>query len=322
MLQLFKSIFSTDTEKGKYPEALITEAIERAVDGTDPSLRALMRYRSKLRPLVIRSIDHVVELVDALPEPIELSKDSLSNSPLLKTFFISAEHLQKIISNDAALKLYLEETKNQADRVYALLVMERQERQTFGADLVGETLVRDVAQTTISFTAHRLLDPNTTVAKTRRQLKRRAFDHLLSMALSRISNLSDLRSGLQKRRDMLQAKLNLLQRGNWGFEFRGSRGQADAREIEKELKQIEEGLLNIGTDNDYLEVHMKLLGEVLGKPEHYLNAEKSTVIMDRMGIKRKEPSKDAPEVEMQELYNADGRRVTVSMVRLAMEPVS
>ena len=71
MLKLLQSIFGGVTE-GNYPKSLVTAAIERAVDGTDPCLRAISGYKKKLRPAVLRSIDHVVSLVDRLPVPIVL----------------------------------------------------------------------------------------------------------------------------------------------------------------------------------------------------------------------------------------------------------
>jgi len=53
--------------------------------------------------------------------------------------------------------------------------------RTLGMDLVGDQVHRDVPQVTVSFSAHRLLDPAASADETRRQLKRRAFDHLLTM---------------------------------------------------------------------------------------------------------------------------------------------
>jgi hypothetical protein len=48
---------------------------------------------------------------------------------------------------------------------------------------------------------------------------RRAFDHLLSLALKRMVAVKEIREGLDNRRTLLQAKLDVLQRGNWGFEL-------------------------------------------------------------------------------------------------------
>ena len=71
MLKLFQSMFRPGADKlGTYPEDLIERAVERAVDGTDRRLRAVSGYKKSLRPAVIRAIDHVVALVDALPPPL------------------------------------------------------------------------------------------------------------------------------------------------------------------------------------------------------------------------------------------------------------
>jgi hypothetical protein len=52
MLRLLHSIFGSE-QKGSYPESLVREAIERAVEGTDPWLRGVSGYRRKLRPAVM-----------------------------------------------------------------------------------------------------------------------------------------------------------------------------------------------------------------------------------------------------------------------------
>ena len=71
MFKLFQSLFSAErTAVGAWPEELVQEAIERAVDGTDPRLRAISGYRKRLREPVIRAIDHVVRVVNELPAPI------------------------------------------------------------------------------------------------------------------------------------------------------------------------------------------------------------------------------------------------------------
>ena len=69
MLKLFQSIFGGEAVCGQYPEGFIDAAIERAVDGTDPRLRALPGYKNQLRPPVTHAIDHVVALVEGIPPP-------------------------------------------------------------------------------------------------------------------------------------------------------------------------------------------------------------------------------------------------------------
>lgn len=88
MLKLLQSIFGGE-KQGNYPELLVKLAIERAVDGTDPWLRAVSGYKKKLRPAVLRAMDHVVGLVDRLPPPMPICLDCYADDPRLKRFFIS-----------------------------------------------------------------------------------------------------------------------------------------------------------------------------------------------------------------------------------------
>ena len=77
MLRFLQSIFG-GVEPGSYPESLVTEAIERAVDATDSQVRAVSGYQKKLRPAVLRAIDHVVALVEGLPLPLPATGTSSS----------------------------------------------------------------------------------------------------------------------------------------------------------------------------------------------------------------------------------------------------
>src|SRR5512139_4271420 len=105
MLKLFQSIFRPGTDRlGTYPEDLIALAIERAVDGTDRRLRALSGYKKRLRPAVIHAIDHVVELVDSLPPPLELNGRNYGSDAELSAYFASVDHMNEMLSRDAELR--------------------------------------------------------------------------------------------------------------------------------------------------------------------------------------------------------------------------
>jgi len=102
-----------------------------------------------------------------------------------------------------------------AESVFALLIMELRERNVLGVALEGDQLRRDVAQVTVSFTKHRLVDPTATEDETRRLLKRRAFDHLLTLALGGIAESHGERSDLEHERTLLHNKIAALASGHW-----------------------------------------------------------------------------------------------------------
>ena len=318
MLKLLKSIFGNET-KGSYPETLVNEAIERAVEGTDPWLRAVSGYRKKLRPAVVRSIDHVVQMVDELPPPMPVRLADYTDNLRLKGFFISANHLKKVVAGDRSLAEFLQGPGGGIADVVALMAMEKQEKTILGAELSGDIVIRDVPQVTVSFDAHRFIDPTGDERETRRLLKRRAFDHMLSLALKRLTAVKWERSDLERRRALLQAKLNLLEREGWGFDQTDVEERLDVATVEARLGEIEAQLKDLGGDDRMLQTYLEIVAEVLGRPEEYFWGKRETIFVDRMGIKRNEASSDAPELSFGELYNAEGRSLVVTLVSLQGE---
>lgn len=315
MLRLLQSIFGGATQ-GNYPESLVKAAIERAVDGTDPCLRAVSGYKKKLRPAVLRSIDHVVALVDGLPAPLTVNYGSYGDDPRLKSFFISPDDMQKTFARDQNLAAYLRGTGTAPSQVVALLAMEKQENTVLGNEISGEIVIRDVPQVSVSFDAHRLIDPTGSEEETRRQLKRRAFDHLLGLALMRISIVKTTREQLGRHRELLQAKRNLLERGEWGFNESDSTLKLDVPELEKQLAEIEASLMELGGDDSMYEAYLKILVDVLGNPGKYLWSRKETLILDSMGIKRDQAAFNFSELTLDELFNAEGRHLVIALVAL------
>ena len=312
MLNLFRSIFHGSETGGDYPKKLVEEAIERAVDGTDPWLRGLNGYHRKLRPAVLAAIDHVVALVDGLAAPRAANRDSYARDPLLQAMFLSAEQMQQILQDQLSVH------KVPTSPVYALLTMVLQQRGIFGADLQGDTIVRDVPQVTVSFAGHRLLDPAGDVNETRRLLKRRGFDHLLSLALRRMIATRERRRELDDRQTLLQSRLDLLQQGNWGFDPGTPQHPKKIAELEKQLAENHAQLQLVGNDDQSLQVALKLLIDVLSRPEQQLWAETRRLVVDRMGIRRAAPSDTASELQLELLHNAEGHSLVVTLVRIGL----
>ncbi len=317
MLKLLQSIFGGDEHRERYPKSLIEKATERAVEGTDPRLRALSGYARKLREPVIHAIDHVIALVDAIHGPVTLDAASHDADPRLGALFASAESMLDILGRDRALRDYLDSaTGRLAPRVNALLVAERAERNILGMDLVGDQVRRDVAQVTVSFLAHRLLEPNANADETRRQLKRRAFDFILTQALDQISEIKLERADLTRQRDLVKRKFSALERGGWGFKM-AEGGPPDLAALMAELDDITDQLQALGPDQDILETHLGILAEVLGKAEHQLWAEPITLFLDAMNIVRDEHEASARRIDLMELRGGKGQRVVMLPLVLA-----
>jgi len=316
MLKLFQSIFGGGEEAGRYPESLIEAAIERAVDGTDRRLRALSGYRKQLRPAIIHAIDHVVGLVDEIPAPVAAGRANYTTDPRLRALFASTDHMLEVFGNGAVLNEFRKGSADSAGRVIALLMAERMEKNILGNDLIGDHVRRDVAQVAVNFSGHRLVEPTTNEADTRRQLKRRAFDHLLTLALSRIAEARGSRTDLSRQRDLLRSKLKTLEQSGWSFEAQeGARPDPDA--LNAELQVTESELASLGADSGALQANLDIVTDVLGHAEQQLWGGDLVMHLDRMNIQRDAQQASAQQIELHELHNAHGHHLVVLMVSLA-----
>ena len=321
MLKLFQSIFRPGADKlGTYPEDLIERAIARAVDGTDRRLHAVSGYKKSLRPAVIRAIDHVVALVDTLPPPLELDGRTYGSSAELSAYFASVDHMNEILSRDAEMRAWQKSPGSAvAERVFAMLNMELHERNVLGVALEGNELRHDVAQVTVSFSKHRMVDPTSVEDDTRRLLKRRAFDHLLTLALGGIAEAHGERGDLQHERDLLRSKLAALAAGHWGFgnDTDEAAGEAppDPRALEQRIKDIDAQLSSLSTG--LLKSHLDVLVELLSNAEQNLRSEPITLCVDRQGVKQTQTSALATPITLTRLHNSAGRSVIVRLTSIA-----
>jgi hypothetical protein len=306
MLQILKSIFGSAEEPSPHPDELIRRAIERAVDGTDPRLRALSGHQKKLRPAVIHALDHVVALVDGLPPILEVSARSFGSDPELAAYFVSLEHLHELLERDATFNQWRNSAEGAAaDQIVVLLLMTLEERRVLGVALEGDSLRHDVAQTTCSFSKHRFVDPARAEAETRRLLKRRAFDHLLSLALAGIGSAISGRGDLERDRDLIRRKQAALAAGRWGFEEPSGAQPPDPRKLQSQLEEIESQLQALGAGPGLLDANLERLIGVLKQAEQQLWAEPAALIVDRMGFKQSQASEQAPEITLTVLRNAN-----------------
>jgi hypothetical protein len=200
-----------------------------------------------------------------------------------------------------------------------LLLMTLQERQSFGVALDGVVLRHDVAQTTASLGRHQLVDPASAEDETRRLLKRRAFDHLLTLALGRMSAAVAERGTLERERDLLRRKRAALAAGQWGFDEAGGDRPADPHGLQLQLEEIESQLSAPGTGTGLLKAHLDIVVDVLMHAENNFWSAPELLIVDRMGVKQTHATALAPEISLTVLHNAAGHNVIARVVRLSRE---
>ena len=316
-MKLFQSIFGGGEVVGRYPETLIEMAIERAVDGSDPRLRLVPGYRKRLRKPVIHAIDHVIALVDGIPAPLTAGHDGYRNDFRLAALFASADEMLQTFSRDKALSDYLSGPEGRgAEVVTALLLARREEKNILGMDLVGDLVQRDVAQVSVSFSGHHLLDPRTSEAESRRFLKRRAFDHLLALALADITEARVERADLTRQRDLLQRRLRTLKRSGLTLE-RPEADRPDESTLQADLDAVTVQLEELGGDAGVLKAHLDLVAERLEDAEHQLWSEDLSLCLGPMNIRRDPDYPSARQILLQELHTARSARAVMLPVAIA-----
>ncbi len=316
-MKLFQSIFGGREVVGRYPETLIEMAIERAVDGTDPRLRLVTGYRKRLRGPVVHAIDHVVALVDGIPAPVAAGPDGYREDLRLAAIFASADEMVHVFGRDRTLSEYLSGTEGRgAERVFALLLARREERNILGTDLVGDQVRREVAQVAVSFSLHHLLEPRASEEESRRFLKRRAFDHLLALALAEIAEARVERADLKRQHDLLLRKLQAMKRGTLIFD-RPSAGKADEIGLQAEFDAVSRQLQGLGAEAGVLKSHLEVVAERLGEAERQVRSEEVNLCLSPMNIRLDPRNPSARRIVLQELQNARGERAVMLPVLIA-----
>ena len=310
MFKVFQSIFGGGERKGAaYPRTLVEAAIDRALDATDPRIRAVSGHRKRLEPAVIHAIDYVVALVEGLSAPVEASAANYGADARLSSFFASSDRMSEVFGADRALIEFLASPEDPGTGpILAVLFVERSEKRVLGMAVEGDRVMQEVSQVQVSFDKHRLVDPSATEEELRKRLRHRAFDQLLSMALARIVEVGTEREALEQSQSMLRAKLRALQSARFGFSEEGGE-KADPAALEAKLAEIEPKLAETGSGATALPRHLDLLVESLNAAEKQLYAEPVTVLMDRLGIRQATPGPTTVELKLRELHNAAGRTV-------------
>jgi len=316
MLRLLRSIFGYRDTKD---ETSVRNALDRVVDGTDPWLRAVRGYRKKLRPSVLHAMEYVAAMVDALPPPLVVSMGSYRDDPRLKAFFLTTQEMREVFGRDRRLSDFLRGPGAGSHLVTALLFMDKKEKRVLGVEMAGDRIMLDVPQVTVCFDCHRLMDPAGDEGETRLRLKKRAFEYLIRVARQRIYAVKAERQGLEHRKALFQAKIDVLRRRGMEFTDGNHVPDEDIGGLDEICRHIEAQIKALGSDDGMLGSYLDMVIDVLGRPEEHLLSEKETLILDSLGIKREQASSIAPELTITTLRDTDGHLRVAQLISLPGE---
>lgn len=294
-------------------EAIVRDAVERAVDGTDKSIRLALGYQRKLFDAAEHCLEYANQLVDSIPQAIEFSRQSFYWDNRINALFVNADDLQTAFSRSSELRDFIDNPDNRGvSECCALLCMKKMEKRVFGMQLVGDMVQRDIAQTNVSFTDYQISWPSANEAETRKALKQCFFDGVLTSVLEHISSDGARKKELDRQHYLLRKKLKELEL--LLAESPATLGHADELEqIRIKLTEIEARRRTVGRSSPLH--YLSKLNYALNHPEQLVRMQMTSITLNRLGVKIPEESEQKGErIELAEVEigRSDSRVVVLA----------
>ncbi len=274
--------------ESKRPASEIQDAIERVVAGTEPNIRSVHGYRKKLQDAVTTALDYTEQLVDQLPAPIEINTSAFVQDPRVNALFANADELRAVFFHSQELQAFFRDIQStELDTGYALLCSSRTQKTVLGSTLANGAVQREVLQTAINFSDHKLLSPAASAAEVRQGIKNCMFEGLITYALQHIVEHKTRQRGLDDEIRILDARLRARQAKGGELAvllqnaFNAQTATEDVEQALAEARRKREQLeVNLATPGDYLEE----VRRIIGHPQDFIRLSITDIKLSRMGI--------------------------------------
>ena len=264
--------------------AASASAIELVVDNSSPKIRLIRGYKKQLRQPVESALNHIAQLMEKIPEPLDLTGEAKTINQLTQVFFLNQDELRMAASNDPELTKFLAD--NDALVFFVLLTMDRHVKTRYGSRLQGEMVVRDVALKSVGFSEHKFRVPSLTMADVHSAVSSGLLQLLAHQALENIIEEQSRKAELDELKDELTAKMDIMasERRQMVLEWQDGASMQLYRESQELLDTIEDQLRVLQTKELGLDFYLHHVRDVLNHPDQYLSAERINLKLDRTGM--------------------------------------
>ena len=183
--------------KRRRRKALVLQSVEEVVEVADPVIREASKYRKVLQSPVDGAMKYCGTIIDAIPGPVELSRKSYNDDPVVKALFASPDAVEELLRISPEANALREQ--GHTGETVALLTMTQQEKTIFCSQQQGEICRRDIAQRAMNFTDHQLVAPADNLDTTKKKLIHRGLEVLATQAMEKITALRVERPSCRKR---------------------------------------------------------------------------------------------------------------------------
>lgn len=269
-------------------EAEILAAVDFLVEATYSRIRFLPGYQAQLKQAAWIALQHVNTVTQSVPGPVECSRATWSQTPILRAMFSSADGMRRMFSRSLNLRKCAENHPEfDSASCYAVLTASREVRKGFGVELQGEIIRRDVPQTMVSFSDHRLMIPSASEAELRTSMQRFVLEFLAQQALQQITSQRSRQEDMETTRALLRTRLQMKQQLGCGLACMCKAAQGSDSEVAAlcgKLSEVERQLAETVSDVNTLDYCLRELKTVLESPEKHIRLQTSTMHLDSMNL--------------------------------------
>ncbi|RKR38617.1 hypothetical protein [Paraburkholderia sp. BL17N1] len=294
---LDRIFFRQRARTGSEEERRTSEAVGRVL-AMNPRLRNARHYEERLTRVLKTSLNYTDSLVASLPRPRDANADAWSSDPMIRALFATPDDLAQAFSRSEELRAFFEENADSAE-AYAVLGMAMNERHVLGVALEGDSIRRDVPQTTLCFSDHRVRICSGSEASLRGEIARRMVDQLaLEGFASLAGNRRDL---LRQSRALIEERVALLERQGTGMRaVVGAPSVTESDELgrlQTLMQENSQALAKLRVPAQQSEIELECVCNVFSKPSDHFYVQSRHVRVDAMNVVHPEGSEAGQEIE-------------------------
>lgn len=286
-------------------QAEIDAAIEQLFYEINPRLHFLPAYQKTLSGPVWTTLRHIHHVIDSIAGPVDAATRLWSSTPVLRTLFASSSDMARLFNRDPSLRNCVATAQANC---HVMIASTMQIRKVLGIAMRGNILQREVPQTQISFTDHRIIASADSESGLREKLKAFALEFVAHKVLANIAAARSECEGLEQELALLRARMRVKLRQDSGkaclcdhVEY----SEGEMTEICTLIREKETLLSQSAIHQPTLRYFMDQLLLVLNSVEKLLQIHEVSLRLDNMNILLESAEVDAVKpVELTEVMRA------------------
>jgi len=299
---------------------LVSDVTDAIVEAVDPRVKLRSGFRDKLAEGVRLTIAHLRALARESLQPLVLSRAAWSQDPHVRAFFASADDIPACIGRSREIRRFFEQHAA-CDEAWALLGMRRDEKRVLAPRLVGGVMRPDVAQTTVSFTGHRLIAPAADEPGARLEIGMRIMQRLAQLVGARIVAVDEKVKDLELHKAYLAMKLRMLQHGRDGLGALvtdPATVELQIADVERELAEATRGHREAKASLATLDGTIAHINAILTHPDQQVDLVHRRMRVTLLGVQVEGSATDEPanDLLLDDLSIGEGLTVTIALVRI------